>query len=770
VRPSLGYTLGNAEILVPMIVRNLLRRRTRSALTVLGVALGVAAIVALTAVGAGMASGFGDLFGSSDADLTLSQADAYDLFLSSVDESIGEEVRRLPQVASVAGIIYSGARLEAVPFFLVFGYEPGAAAVSHYKMTEGRPLARDREIIIGRGAATNLAKQVGDSLPLYENAFRIVGIYETGEAFEEAGGVITLADAQAIFQKPRQVSLFQVRLRDPSQAERVRERIEARHPDVLVSLGSGAGERKNAYEAVEALALGIGLVAAVVGGLGMMNAIMMSVFERTREIGVLRALGWRRRAILGQILGESLALSAAGGALGMLGGVGLVRLLALSPGVSSIVVGEFSARLFLQAGLIALVLGLVAGFVPAWWAARLQPLEALRMEGGVGGGSAGPGSGRMGGRLAVPWHRLPHTARDLARRRSRTGLTVGGIAIGVAVVVALGAITEGFVDQFAALMGEGGADLALMQANIADMSLSTIDESVGRRIAAIPEVEAVAGMVLAFVSTPDVPLLLVYGLEPNEFAVDAFVLVEGRPMRGRGEALLGRPAAGSLGKGVGDLVRISGRPFRVVGLFETGVGYQDAGTVIDLREAQALFEKPRQVSYYQVRLADPARADAVRGQIAARFPEVAVSRSADLIESSEDIKITRAIVGVLSSIAVIVGGIGVMNTVLMSVFERTREIGVLRALGWRRRRIVGQVLAESLLLGAIGGAVGIVGGVLAVLALGLTPGFGGILAGSFRPAVFAQGAAVALGLGALGALYPAWRATGFRPAEALRYE
>jgi ABC-type antimicrobial peptide transport system permease subunit len=754
-----------------MVLKNLLRRKTRSILTVLGVALGIAAIVALTAIGAGIANSFGNLFATSDADLTLSQADAYDLFLSSLNEDIGDQVAALPQVQAVAGIIYSGVRLQGIPFFLIFGYDPQEYAISHYKIVEGRALLRDREIIIGRGASRNLSKGVGDTLQFFDNTFRIVGIYETGAAFEEAGGVITLKDAQMIFQKPRQVSLFQVKLRDPRQADLVRERIRARFSDVLVSLGTGAGQRQNMYALVEAFALGIGLIAALVGGMGMMNTIMMSVFERTREIGVLRALGWRRGRILRMILGESLVLSVAGGLLGMGLGVILVRLVALSPGLSSMIVSEFSPQLFAQAGVIALALGAVAGIYPAWRAAQLQPVEALRYEGGaLEGGAKRDEKGEPRRRLPLPALAIPPALRNLSRRKTRTFLTVGGIAIGVTVVVALGALTEGFIDQFTALLSGGGADLAAMQANVADMSLSAIDEQVGRRIATMPEVAEVSGMVLGFVSTSEMPMLLVFGLEPNEFTIRQFTVVDGRSIQGRGETIIGRPAADSLHKRVGDLLRIRGRPFRIVGIFETGVGYQDAGAVIDQREAQALFEKPRQVSYYQIKLKNPDTADKVIREIQHRFPELAISRSADFLEGTEDIKMTRAMVAVLSSIAIIVGSIGVMNTVLMSVFERTREIGVLRALGWRRRRILEQILSESLILGVAGGAIGTALGVGLVLLVGQIPTFGDILSGSFKPIIFVQGALVALGLGTVGGIYPALRATQFQPAEALRYE
>jgi putative ABC transport system permease protein len=111
-----------------------------------------------------------------------------------------------------------------------------------------------------------------------------------------------------------------------------------------------------------------------------------------------------------------------------------------------------------------------------------------------------------------------------------------------------------------------------------------------------------------------------------------------------------------------------------------------------------------------------------------------------------------------------------LNTLLMSVLERTREIGVLRALGWRRRHVLGMVLQEALVLGAVGGSVGVAIGLGLTWLVTLIPGLFGSIEPVYSPELFVQAVVVALGAGLLGGLYPAWRATRMHPAEALRYE
>ena len=128
------------------------------------------------------------------------------------------------------------------------------------------------------------------------------------------------------------------------------------------------------------LVWGLGLIALLVGGVVMLNTMVMNIHERTREIGTLRALGWSRSAVLTKVAGEAVALSVSGGLLGLLLGLGLVELARLVPAGRLLVGGAFAPVLLAQALGLAAVLGVVGGLYPAWQAARLAPAEALRYE------------------------------------------------------------------------------------------------------------------------------------------------------------------------------------------------------------------------------------------------------------------------------------------------------------------------------------------------------------------------------------------------------
>jgi ABC-type antimicrobial peptide transport system permease subunit len=491
-----------------------------------------------------------------------------------------------------------------------------------------------------------------------------------------------------------------------------------------------------------------------------MNTMIMAVFEQTREIGVLRAVGWRRFNVMRLVLTQSLVLSLIGGLLGVGFGLGLIWLVNRTPAVSSLAPGVVRGPLLLQGMLVALVLGLVGGFYPAWRAAGLRPVEALRYDSGAGDEHEPAWAQAFG-----------MTFRNLLRRRSRTLLTTGGIAIGVGLIASLGAITQGMTKELSAFAAQGGAELVAMQAGVADMGISVIDERVGRAIAAMPEVADVSGVIMSVSSGEDVPFMFMFGLEPNERAIRHYRVTQGERIQGRGEIMLGKTAAESLNKKVGDLMKVEGAVFRVTGIYETGSAYEEGGGVIALRDAQVVFQKLRQVTMFQIKLAESSQTEAVRAHIQERFgDDVAISLASSFAEDTNNIQSTKAMVGAVFVLAILVGGVVVTNTMVMAVLERTREIGTLRALGWRALRVLWMILSESLLLSVVAAGVGVLMGVGLTTALSAMPGMGASFKPLYTPQVIAQAIGVSLFLGAAGGLYPAWFASRLRPVEALRYE
>lgn len=742
-----------------MILKNLWRRGMRSLLTILGIAIGVAAVVALGAMAQGIAKNYGSALGVNN-DLLVSQANTYDVVFSSLDQDLGERIRSLPDVTNVDAGVFAWIAVGNTPYFLIFGYDPDSVAMEHYRIVAGKPLSGDKQIVIGQRGADALSKQVDDTLRVNGVPYRIVGIYETGQGMEESGGVVTLEDAQEIAQKDRRVSLFQVGVRRNADIDQVIARIEKLDKELTVSKSSEyeGAEQWTAY--LNGFAWGIAAIAILIGGLGMMSAMVMSVMERTREIGTLRAVGWSRWRVVQLILGEAIGLSLIGGLIGSLLGAGLAWLAGQAPGVGAFLEGSFSPAIFVQGMVTALILGIVGGVYPAWTAANLQPVEALRYEGGS--------ASQAGGWLTSIGSQ---SFRNLWRRRTRTLLSAGGIGIGVATLVMLGGMTDGMINQLNGLAGSSGTgNITVMQRDVADMSLSSLDERVVMQLRNMPAIKAVSPFVLGFISNAELPLFIISGLDPNSAAMGHYKLIDGRYVQRPNEMLIGKVASETYKVGLNDTLTLYDNRYKVVGIFETGVAYEDGGGMIALREAQRLLNRGRTVSFIFVDVENPTQAQAIVNTIDRRFPEARASLSSEFAQNTDDMQSMYAMVAAIRVLAMLVGGIVVANTMIMSIFERTREIGTLRAVGWEAKRILGQILQESLYLCAVAGIAGALFGVLLLTILALIPGVAQFVTPTWNVQTFVTALGVALALGAVGGLYPAWRASKLRPVEALRYE
>ena len=306
-----------------MIYKSLIRRKARTMLTVLGISIGVAAIITLGALAKGLGAGYDDMLSGSKADLVLSQPDAFDISYSSIDELAIDLIINMPEVLRVSGMLEGFTQVENEPFFFVFGYPEDSFVLERFHIIDGFGLnSREAEamhgnpLILGSAAAEVLDKSTGDTLRITGSVYKVVGIYETGDAFEDLGVIMDLKDAQALLGHPRQVSLYYIQLKDPENKERFIQRVERQLQDLSISGLEEFADKQTFDDMLQAYVWVIGGLAIIIGGVGMMNSQLMSIFERTREIGVLRAIGWSRYRILWMILGESLLVSFLGGYIG----------------------------------------------------------------------------------------------------------------------------------------------------------------------------------------------------------------------------------------------------------------------------------------------------------------------------------------------------------------------------------------------------------------------------------------------------------------------
>ncbi len=364
---------------------NLLRRRLRTALTLCGVAVGIAAFVALVGFAKSFEAQWLKLYESAGTDLAVVDK----TFLNtSVDGSVGAKLSALPQVASAVPMIMNLMDLTPEVNALVYGMPADSYELDPLIVLQGRRFhAAAPEVMLGEILAENLGKHAGDSLEIQGASFRVVGVFRGGSALEAGAAIMPLRELQQLADLGAKVTAFHVRLRPalPGQSEEQRIQqgraaIEAALPGLKAVPARDRAHNNQVVAMARSTAWGTSLIALLIGALGIANTMAMSVFERTREIGVLRALGWKRWRVMRLILLEAAFLGLVGGLLGLAGGWGALRVLALIPATAAIGQSSISWLHACEALLIAVLIGLVAGFLPAWRGARLSPVEALRSE------------------------------------------------------------------------------------------------------------------------------------------------------------------------------------------------------------------------------------------------------------------------------------------------------------------------------------------------------------------------------------------------------
>jgi putative ABC transport system permease protein len=359
-------------------------------------------------------------------------------------------------------------------------------------------------------------------------------------------------------------------------------------------------------------------------------------------------------------------------------------------------------------------------------------------------------------------------AANLRRRAARTFLTAAGVAVGVAAVVALLALSTGLNETAAQFLHLGRADLGLFQRDAGDPTSSVLPVSLLNRIRSQPEVAQATPIQLLVGAVAGQPGAVVLGLDPNGFAARQLVVSAGHGIQ-RHDALAGDLLVRQLHLRVGSTVRINRHPFTVGGIFHTGLSYEDSGAVLALPDAQALAGRTaNEVTTFAVKLRPQTSTAPAEHELAQAAPGVvAIADPGEAVRAGANTVLISKAVLLVVVLALIIGGLAVANTMLAALFERRRELALLATIGWSAPQLGGLVLAEALAVSMLGTAAGLL---LGFAASELLPGALG-LGGFISPALTAWGvgraALIGVAIGTLGAIYPIWRVTRMRAVVAL---
>lgn len=832
-------------VFLKLAARGLLRNRRRSLITVAAVAIGLAGLVFLWGYIDGInRQMIANITSYLTGHVQVHQKGYHDDpkldFAFDGPEGIAARLRAQPGVAAVAPRI-EGEALASGPEktrgVRVIGVDPareGAITTLARAVKSGRYLdaADPGGILLGDRVAEILRVAVNDEVTLVTQAadgsigadrYRVRGIYDSGiDMIDSVYVFMTLPAAQSLYALEGRVTTLAVRLDALDAVPAVSALLAGRLGAKFEVLGwqkllPRLADNVAFHELFTYIIL---FVVFVVVTFGLANTILMGVMERIREFGVMMALGTAPGQIARVVLIEAALLGLAGIAAGNAIGLGIVgwfgrngidlgqyaKAVQLMPGLTGIVYpGVRTDHLLLLSGLL-LATTIAASLYPAWKAAGFTPVEAIR------GMRAAIGRRRILPRMALP---LPPRAvfarialRGLVRNPRRALLTLGALAAGLAAYLFLGALTQGFFLQ----MRDNATGLITGHAQIevkgfrdeldAKLTLANSAELLARVranaavAAATPRLQAMAMMSSPTQSEP----VVLYGVDPEtERAVTRLhrQVREGNYLSpgGAREVVIGRKLAERLGVRLGEKIvviapaadgTLGSAALRVVGIFDTDNDVLDRNVAImALPAARDLLGVPRESATVAVRLKEinalETTAAALAGVLTAPDQEV-VTWKALLPEAVQMLELIRVNLYVILIVVFTVVALGVANTLLMAVLERTREFGLQLALGTHPGLILRTVLYESLVLGVLGLAAGIVIGSLIVgyyhaygfdltayaAAAKAIPGLTGVVYPTIVPGNVWLPVAALFVTSLVAALYPAWRAARLDPVVALR--
>lgn len=361
---------------------------------------------------------------------------------------------------------------------------------------------------------------------------------------------------------------------------------------------------------------------------------------------------------------------------------------------------------------------------------------------------------------------------NLRRHRWRAVIGTAGIAFGVAAMLTILAIVTGAIGMFQRILASDSHYL-VFERNVSDLFFSSVTRDQIAAIRARPEVDSAHPVLFGIVSAPDHPVVTCFGIERTDPRLAKAEWRAGRREdfgAREGEIFLGSRAAEFLGAKAGGSVPIGRATFRVGGIFKTENGFEDGGVFLPLAAAQEFFHRSEAASVVTVKLRDERRGADFKKAIEAAETGVIALENREFNSSYNSFKILNFTAWAVGVCAFCLGGLGVANTMLLSVFTRIREIAVLRVCGFSGPQVAALIFGEAAAIAAVGVLVGFAIGFVLLATLERVPQFQGYVQASLDPLVLVGIVATAFVTAAGGAIYPARFASRIQPAEALRYE
>lgn len=721
------------------------------------------------------------------------------------------------------------------------GIAPETKTVNNWEVAEGRFInksdMKERRRFVFLGAEikkTLFGKEnsvVGKELKINGIRFKVVGVAKSKKPqMSQINGpddeqiLIPFTTAQSLWGDNKKVDFLFIVPEDPGKSsecvKEIRTILAKRHnfmPDDEEALWiSDLTYYKNLMNIMLLgmnILLGVvGITTLFIGGIGVMNIMLVSVQERTREIGIRKAVGAKKRDIKFQFLAETLVITILGGIIGLFIGTALLWFVSILPLPEYIPLPQNSFLLTSIVIFVMILTGVISGYIPAKKAANLLPIQALQYERGeITNGKKIPKP--LWVSKTLTGEMIGHAIMELRISKGRSLLTMFGILWGIAAVIILVGFGAGFNYYYSKEMAKIGEKLIRVYPGKAKKKIGGFRE--GKRIyftdkdvralnyspyeisRAAPEINCGFPVVKYRNENRAVHTLGVVNetLEMRGFKIKKGRFINYRDVKDKakvcfiGAGVKERLFGKENNKVVGEYLRVNGIRFRVIGLAEKkgmqmsiNNSLDDDKLLIPYTTARKIFRKDKFLTNL---LVEPKKKDRYKqakkeiNQVLGRIhnfkpdDEEAISEWSELDGYEIFNYITlglQVFLGGIGFITLLIGGVGVMNVMLFTVTQRTREIGIRRAVGARQKHIFIQFLIEALLITFIGGIIGsgIGSGVNFILNKLPLPEY-------FPPphtsaAVMIITAFFIISVGIFSGILPATRAMKLNVVESLRYE